>query len=137
MRPDSILQEGTQEVGNLRLLQSQFGTGNLIDGTHPSIKPRPVKMSKLAHLVKSLGVNEPIAKKVTSINLSKNKPVLKPGSLSTPLRILSNSSLNNNNSSYSYNSILAKGPNFIQPLFIKFRSYKKVCIWYLVPTIRS
>ena len=88
-------------------------------------------MSKLAHLVKSLSVNEPIAKKVTSINLSKNKPVLKPGSLSTPLRILSNSSLNNNNSSYSYNSILAKGPNFIQPLFIKFRSYKKVCIWYL------
>ena len=54
-------------------------------------------------------------------------PVLKPGSLSTPLRSVSNSI-------HSYNSILAKGPNSIQPLFqilIKLRRYEKDCIWDL------
>ena len=65
------------------------------------------------------------------INYISQNPVLKPGSLSTPLRIVSNSSLNNN---HSYNSILAKGPNSIKPLFsilVQFRSYEKVCIWDL------
>ena len=74
MRPDSILQEGTQEVGNLRLLQSQFGTGSLIDGTNPTIKPRPVRMSNLAHLVKSMDVNESFGNNVASINLIMNNP---------------------------------------------------------------
>ena len=43
--------------------------------------------------------------------------VPKPGSTTTPLRIVSNSSLNNNMSGHSYNSCLAKGPNSIASLF--------------------
>ena len=45
--------------------------------------------------------------------------------------VISNRSVNSNGFG---NSILADGPNSIQPLFqilIKFRSYKKVCIWDL------
>ena len=58
------------------------------------------------------------------VNFIFHHPVLKP------LRIVSNI----NYSGHSYNSILAKGPNSIQPLFsifIQFRSYEKVCIWDL------
>ena len=60
---------------------------------------------------------------------------MKPGSLSTHIRIMLNSSHNNNYLCHSYNSILAKGSNSMQPLFsilIHFRSYKKVCIWDLI-----
>jgi hypothetical protein len=68
----------------------------------------------------------------SQINYISHHPVLKPSSTSTPVRIVSNSSINNNGSGHSYNSILAKGPNYIQPLFkilIKFRSYERVCVW--------
>ena len=50
------------------------------------------------------------------INYVSYHGVLKPGSMTTPLRIVSNSPLSNNNSGHSYNLILAKGPNSIMPL---------------------
>ena len=50
------------------------------------------------------------------VNYVSHHGVVKSTSNSTPLRIVSNSSLNNN-SGHSFNSILAKGPNSIQPLF--------------------
>ena len=46
------------------------------------------------------------------INYIKHHTIMKPGSTTTPLRVVSNSSVNNNNSDVSYNDILA---------------YKKVC----------
>ena len=45
-----------------------------MDGTHPSIKPRPVRMSKLAHMVKSMDMNKPLTRNFASINLVKKKP---------------------------------------------------------------
>ena len=30
-------------MGNLRLIYSEFGTGKILDGTHPSIKPKPLQ----------------------------------------------------------------------------------------------
>ena len=40
----------------------------------------------------------------------------KPGSVTTSLRVVSNSSLDNNNSGLSYTDILPKGPNALCPL---------------------
>ena len=60
--------------------------------------------------------------------------VTKPESTSTKLRIVSNSSLDNNNQGISYNDILPKGPNALTPLveaLTTFRSYKNVVIWDL------
>ena len=53
-------------------------------------------------------------------------------SVSTPLRVVVNSSLNNNNRGHSYNSILAKGPNSLANLFsvlMTFRTYDQVIVW--------
>ena len=60
--------------------------------------------------------------------------VTKPESTSTKLRIVSNSSLDNNNQGISYNDILPKGPNALTPLveaLTTFRSYENVVIWDL------
>ena len=68
------------------------------------------------------------------INYISHHCVLKPGSTTTPLQIVSNSSLSNNNSRHSYNSILAKGPNSIMPLLrvlMAFRSYERIVCWDL------
>ena len=53
--------------------------------------------------------------------------VAKPGSLTTALRVVSNSSLDNNNLGLSYNNLLPKGPNALIPLFqalVPWRSYQ-------------
>ena len=66
------------------------------------------------------------------VNYISHHGVRKSTSNSTPLRVVSNSSLNNNNSGHSFNSILAKGPNSIQPLFnilVMFRTYEEVVVW--------
>ena len=68
------------------------------------------------------------------INYISHHGVLKPGLTTTLLRIVSNSSLSNNNSSHSYNLILAKGPNSIMPLLrvlTAFRSYERIVCWDL------
>ena len=57
------------------------------------------------------------------INYISHHGLLKPGSTTTPLRIVSNSSLSNNNSGHSYNSILAKGPTSIIPLLRVLTSF--------------
>jgi hypothetical protein len=58
----------------LCLLQSQFGTGALLDGVHPNIKPKPVRITKLAHMVKMIDTNSPVPKSVKNkVNLLRNK----------------------------------------------------------------
>ena len=55
--------------------------------------------------------------------------VPKPGLVTTFLRVVSNSSLDNNNSGLSYNDILPKGPNSLTPLLqalSSWRSYQHV-----------
>ena len=44
---------GEHPVGNLHLLKSRFGTGWLLDGSHPEIKSRAVKLNKAVHLLKT------------------------------------------------------------------------------------
>lgn len=66
------------------------------------------------------------------VNYVSHHGVPKPGSTTTPLRIVSNSSINNNNSGHSYNSCLAKGPNSIASLFgvlVTWRTYPD-CLVY-------
>ena len=68
------------------------------------------------------------------VNYVLHHGVPKPGSTTTPLRVVSNSSLNNNDSGHSYNSILAKGPNALTLLLqvlVTFRSYTNVVVWDL------
>ena len=68
------------------------------------------------------------------INCISHHGVAKPGSTTTPLRISSNSSLDNNGSGNSYNGCLAKGPNALTPLLevvTTFRSYENVVVWDL------
>ena len=67
-----------------------------------------------------------------TVNYISHHGVLKSTSNSTRLRIVSNSLLNNNGTGHSYSSILAKGPNSIQPLFsimMMFRTYKELVVW--------
>ena len=69
-----------------------------------------------------------------AINYISHHGVPKPGSTTTPLRFVSNSSLNSNGSGHSYNSLLAKGPNALTPLLevlVTFRSYTNVVVWDL------
>ena len=66
------------------------------------------------------------------INYISHHDVLKPASISTKLRIVSNSSLNNNNSGTSYNDCLPKGPNSLVPLIealVTWRQYPRVAVW--------
>ena len=51
-----------------------------------------------------------------SLNYISHHGVPKPGLVTTSLRVVSNSSLDNNNSGLSYNNILPKGPNSLTPL---------------------
>ena len=58
----------------------------------------------------------------------------KPGSTTTPLRIVSNSSLDNNGSGHSYNGCLAKSLDALTLLLevvTTFRSYENVLVWDL------
>ena len=60
--------------------------------------------------------------------------VLKPGSSTNKLRVVSNSSLDNNNSGLSLNDCLPKGPNTLVPLIqptIAWRSYQHCVVWDL------
>ena len=52
--------------GNLRLLYSEVSTWKL-DGTQPSIKPKPLKISKLSNIVKVMDINEPVPKTVKNV----------------------------------------------------------------------
>ena len=59
---------------------------------------------------------------------------VKKDSQCTPLRVVVNSSLNNNNQGHSINSILAKGPNSLASLFrvlMVFRTYSNIIVWDL------
>jgi hypothetical protein len=52
----------------------------------------------------------------------------------TSLRVVSNSSLNNNNSGFSYNDLQAKGPNSLVSLIetqMRWRSYEHCSVWDL------
>ena len=51
-----------------------------------------------------------------AVNYISHHGVLKPGSTTTKLRVVSNSSLDNNNSGLSLNNCLPKGPNTLVPL---------------------
>ena len=50
------------------------------------------------------------------VNYVSHHGVSKPSSRTTKVRIVSNSSLSNNNSGVSYNDMLPKGPNSLVPL---------------------
>ena len=68
------------------------------------------------------------------VNYISHHGVVKETSNTTPLRIMSNLSLINNKSSYSYKSLLAKRPNSISPLLSVltiFRSYARIVCWDL------
>ena len=62
---------GYTKIENLRLLYFEFGNGKLLDGIHPSIKPKPLKITKLDKIVKALDINDPVPK---TINLIRNIP---------------------------------------------------------------
>merc|ERR1712215_126382 len=58
--------------------------------------------------------------------------VPKPRSTTTALRVVCNSSLDNNNRGVSYNDLLPKGPNTLVPplqVLITWRTYEEVVIW--------
>ena len=64
------------------------------------------------------------------VNYVPHHAVPKPGSLTTALRSVSNSSVKNNGT--SLNEILPKGPNSLRPLLhtmTKFRTYKETVVW--------
>jgi hypothetical protein len=68
------------------------------------------------------------------VNYISHHGVLKPGSTTTKLRVVSNSSLDNNNSGLSLNDCLPKGPNTLVPLIqstVALRSYKHCVVWDL------
>ena len=59
------------------------------------------------------------------INYITHHDVFKPGSLSTPVRLVSNSSFNNGTT--NLNNLTVKGPNTLADIFenlLKFRSYQ-------------
>lgn len=67
-----------------------------------------------------------------AINYITHHAVPKPGSTTTPLRVVSNSSLDNNWSGVSYNDCLAKGPNALMPLIevlTMWRTYQNCDVW--------
>jgi hypothetical protein len=67
------------------------------------------------------------------MNYLDHHPVFKP-SLSTPVRLVVNSSLDNNNQGVSVNELWPKGPNSLTPLLacvVHWRTSKKVVVWDL------
>ena len=69
-----------------------------------------------------------------TINYVSHHGVEKPESTTTPLRIVTNSSLNSMDSGISYNSLLCKGPNSITSLvqvLVTWRVYGKVVVFDL------
>ena len=69
-----------------------------------------------------------------AVNYIGHHPVFKPDSATTKMRIVANSSLNNNHGGTSYNDCMVKGPNTLVPLFsalVNFRSYVLVVSWDL------
>ena len=68
------------------------------------------------------------------VNYVDHHPVHNPGSLSTPYRVVVNSSLDNNNQGISVNDLWPKGPNSLTPLktcVVHWRSAKRVVVWDL------
>ena len=68
------------------------------------------------------------------VNYILHHGVPKPGSLTTPLRIVSNSSLNSMNSGHNYNEMLAKGPNALMLLIqvlIMWQTWENCIVWDL------
>ena len=68
------------------------------------------------------------------VNYVDHHPVHNPGSLTTPYRVVVNSSLDNNNQGISVNEMWPKGPNSLTPLIkvvVKWRSSKRVVVWDL------
>ena len=68
------------------------------------------------------------------VNYISHHGVEKPESVTTKLRVVSNSSLDNNNCGTSYNDCLPKGPNSLVPLLqalVSWRSYQHCCVWDL------
>ena len=77
---------------------------------------------------------EEMRKWLGAINYISIHGVPKPSSATTKLRVVSNSSLSNNHSGLSYNSLLPKGPNSLVPLLsalIRWRSYEHCVVWDL------
>ena len=67
------------------------------------------------------------------VNYIAHHGVLKPGSQTTPLRIVSNLSLNSMNTGHSY-KMLAKGPNALTLLLqvlVTWRSWAECVVWDL------
>ena len=68
------------------------------------------------------------------VNYVDHHPVYNPGSLSTPVRLVVNSSIDNNNQGVSVNDLWPKGPNSLTPLLtcvVHWRTSKRVIIWDL------
>ena len=68
------------------------------------------------------------------VNYIMHQDVLKPTSATMKLRVVSSSSLNNNNSGWSYNSILHKRPNSLVLLLqsiVMWRFYQHTVVWDL------
>ena len=66
------------------------------------------------------------------VNYMSHHGVPKPKSTTTVLRVVCNSSLDNNNCGVSYYDLLPKGPNTLVPLLqalITWRTYEEVVIW--------
>ena len=67
-----------------------------------------------------------------AVNYVTHHGVPKPSSTTTALRVVCNSSLNNNNRGVSYNNLLPKGPNSLVPLLqalVTWRTHIEVVIW--------
>ena len=65
------------------------------------------------------------------LNYITHHGVVKPGSVTTALRVVSNSSLDNNNSGLSYNNLPLKGPNALIPLLqalVSWGSYQHTVV---------
>ena len=67
-----------------------------------------------------------------AFNYMTHHGVPKPSSTTTALRVVCNSSLDNNNRGVSFNDLLPKGPNVLVPLLkalITWRTHKESVIW--------
>ena len=66
------------------------------------------------------------------VNYIDHHPVFNPEKLTTPVRLVVNSSIDNNNQGISVNDCWPKGPNSLKPLIsclMTFRSSKRVIVW--------